>query len=224
MGTYNCFIVDDEPLAIEVIETYLSNISGFKVCGTSDNAMQAIELLKQHRVDLLFLDIEMPQMSGLQLIDAMTYQTKVVLTTAYRDYAVESYNYNVLDYLLKPISYERFLKALNKFLSTTPKNTEGKIIDIKADRQIFSINIKDILYFEGAKDYVKVCTKEKNYMTYQKLGYFEKLLANDGFIRIHKSYIISLKHIIKFSSQTVNVQGTSLPVGRLFKHNLCLLK
>lgn len=228
MSKYNCLIIDDEPIAIEIIETYLDDLKDFRVVGTGNNAIQALEFLKNNSVDLLFLDIEMPRINGLQMLSVLKYKPEVILTTAYRNYAVESYEHEVLDYLLKPISFERFLKGIDKFYrsKSSLQTRSEEPVEIKVDKKHLLLKPTELLYFEGASDYVKVHTVQKTYITYERLSNFETLLKTRSFLRIHRSYIVNLAKIEKYSSQEVVLGEMCLPVGRRYKENLlkCMKK
>lgn len=222
MSRYSCLIVDDEPIAVEIIETYLNDLREFCVAGTRNNALEALEFLKNNPVDLLFLDIEMPRINGLQLLSVIKNKPEVVLTTAYRNYAVESYEYEVLDYLLKPISFERFLKAIDKFHRRKAEIDQGthETLQIKVDKQYLQIKLSELIYVEGASDYVKIHTVHKTFITYDKLSNLEIRLKPKGFVRIHKSYLVALEKIDRYSWQEVVLGSIQLPVGRRFKDDL----
>lgn len=222
MTHYSCLIVDDEPIAVEIIETYINDLNELHVAGTSNNALEALEFLKDNPVDLLFLDIEMPRINGLQLLSALKNKPEVILTTAYRYYAVESYEHEVLDYLLKPISFERFLKAIDKFYRkmASLETESDEILQIKVDKHFLHINVSELLYIEGASDYVKIHTQHKTYITYEKMSNLEVILTPKGFVRIHKSYMVALNRIVRYSWQEVVLGDVQLPVGRRFKENL----
>ncbi|MCP4459778.1 MAG: response regulator transcription factor [Cytophagales bacterium] len=222
-----CMIIDDEPLAIEVLESYVSRLDELQLVATSTNAIKAFELLKKQSVDLLFLDIQMPKLNGIEFLKVLDPAPKVIFTTAYREYALESYDLNVLDYLLKPISFERFLKAINKMpnselaldISEQPHEVdEEPYIFMKADRKMVKVILKDICYIESLKDYIRIKTEnEKDVVSLQKMSYMEEKLPHDLFLRIHRSYIVPIKKIDAFSSQGVQINGQEIPIGRNYK-------
>lgn len=219
MGKYNCYILDDEPLAIKVIEQHLSKLDAFNICGTSTEPLDAFQELKKLQPDLLFLDIEMPDLNGLELIEALQKKPKVIVTTAYREYAVESFELDVLDYLVKPISLNRFIKAVDKFLSLQQmaEGTEPQFILVKANRKTHRVDLEDILYVEGVKDYVKIVLKQEQLLTKISIGNFMKELPESAFIRIHKSFIVAKNKITAYTAHDVEIGTLELPIGRVYK-------
>ncbi|MEQ9169329.1 MAG: LytTR family DNA-binding domain-containing protein [Fulvivirga sp.] len=222
-----CIIVDDEPLAIEIIESYVNRLDDLEIVATCTNALKAFEILQKEQVDLMFLDIEMPKLTGIDFVKTLKNPPKIILTTAYRDYALESYELDVVDYLLKPISFERFLVALQKAYKNDaePSNgitsgTEGEYIYLKADKKMVKVMLNDIHYIESLKDYIRVKTADKDVITHQKISYLEEKLPDDSFIRIHRSFIVPLKKIESYSSSTIEVPGKELPIGRLYKNKV----
>lgn len=222
MKKYKCYIVDDEPLAINVIEQHLSRLGQFEICGTSTDPVEAFNQLKNLHPDLLFLDIEMPELSGLELIEAMETKPEVIITTAYRDYAVESFEHNVLDYLVKPIPFPRFLKAMDKFLqkkegAETMEPVSSTHLFVKADRKTIKVDLQDILYIEGVKDYVKIVLPDQKILTKVSIGNFQELLPPNQFLRIHKSFIVAKNKITAFTAHDVEIGKTEIPIGRVYK-------
>lgn len=220
-----CIIVDDEPLAIEIIESYVERLDNLEVVATCNNAIQAFEILQNQEVDLMFLDIQMPKLTGIDFVKTLKNPPKIILTTAYRDYALESYELDVVDYLLKPISFDRFLVALQKAyknekseLTYSTSEAGEEYIYLKADKKMVKVMLHDILYIESLKDYIRVKTAEKDVITHQKISYLEEKLPDDLFIRIHRSFIVPLKKIESYSSSTIEVPGKELPIGRLYKN------
>lgn len=218
-------VVDDEPLAIKILENYIAQLPHeLELVATARNGLEAFELLQQHPVDLLFLDIQMPQLTGLELIKSIETQTKVVFTTAYRDYAVESYELNAFDYLLKPVALERFLKVIEKCKQarpTSPVRQESiahePFVFFKSDKKVFKVNVKHILYVESFKDFVVIHTTSEQIQTYQGISQIEQLLPEDAFLRIHRSFIVALEHIHSFSATAVQIGSVELPIGRTYK-------
>lgn len=226
-----CLIVDDEPLAIEVIASHLNKLEGIEVIATCDNALQAFEILQKRQVDLMFLDIQMPKLTGIDFLKTLTRPPKVIITTAYRDYALEGYELDVVDYLLKPISFERFLKAINKVYKTesifsTPVDAPAEAgsqeayIYLKADKKMVKVMMDDILYIESLKDYVRVKTKQKEVITHQKISYLEEKLPEDLFLRIHRSFMVAINKIETYTAVTIEVPGKELPIGRNYKNQV----
>ncbi len=229
-----CLIVDDEPLALDILENYIARLENVELVARCENAVEAFNYLKQKKVDILFLDIQMPKLTGIDFLKSINNPPHVIFTTAYREYALEGYELNALDYLLKPISFDRFLKAINKVyeinasqkqptdlinsLNAMPiSNYDESFMYLKEDKKMVRILLKDILYIESLKDYVRVKTKQKEVIAYQKISYLEEKLPVERFIRIHRSFIIALDKIEVFSSTEVEVAGKTIPIGRNYK-------
>lgn len=220
-------MLDDEPLALNVLESYIKQFQHLELVGKCTNPLEAIAILKNKPVDLLFLDIKMPVLNGISLLKTLSNPPKVILTTAYRDYAIESYDLNVLDYLLKPISLERFAIAINKYqpVSISGDNIHNslalsgdKFTYFKSNKKMIKVFFKDILWIESLKDYVKIKTADQIIVSYDRISYLEEKLPDDLFIRIHRSFIVGLNHIQAFSATSIQVHGTELPIGRLYKN------
>ncbi len=228
----NCIIVDDEPLAVEVLESYVERIAGLNLLASRNNAVQAFDILKEEQVDLIFLDIQMPKLNGIDFLKVLNPAPKVIFTTAYRDYAIESYELNVVDYLLKPIAFDRFLMAVNKAMEDSGpvhetvlepsinSNQDPPYIFLKADRKMVKIYLKDIIYIESLKDYVRIKTEEKEIISLQKISYLEQKLPEDCFMRIHRSFIVPIKKIKAFSNHSIEVGAKELPIGRNYKEKV----
>lgn len=223
-----CLIIDDEPLAIKLIRAHLSKLDSFEIAGECKNALKAIEFLKKEKIDLMFLDINMPEITGLDFLKTIPDPPYVIITTAYREYAIEGYDLDVVDFLLKPISFERFLKAINRYCNRTRstqtkeiKNSSvpavKKYVFIQDGKNIYKLPFEDIVYFEGYGEYVKVITTSKTYTVRESLTDFENKLSPDSFIRIHKSYIVSIQKITGFSAVHVFIKNTELPIGRIYR-------
>lgn len=223
MKKYKCYIVDDEPLALNVIEQHLAKFTGFEVCGKTTDAVEAVSQIKALQPDLLFLDIQMPEMTGLELIESMQHKPQIIITTAYREYAVEGFDLDVLDYLVKPIPFKRFVKAIDKFLDLytskplNPPPESPAFILVKADRKTLKITLDDIIYIEGIKDYVRIVLPGQKIMTKTSIGNFFEELPADRFIRVHKSFIVARGKITAWSAQNVELGGVEIPVGRTYK-------
>ena len=220
-----CIVVDDEPLAHQVLENFITRVEKLEWVAGFRNAMDAYNFLAEEKVDLIFLDIQMPQLSGINFAKNLKDAPQIIFTTAYRDYAVESYEVNALDYLVKPIAFDRFLKAiekLNSLESEAPQQDKADThIYLKADKKIFKVLVEDILYVESFKDYIVVHQNNgENITTYQSISQIEKNLNSDDFLRIHRSYLIALKHIHSFSATYVFIQDKELPIGRTYKERV----
>ena len=221
-----CVIVDDEPLAREILELYASHNEDLQLVGVCKSAEEVVVLLNKENVDVLFLDILMPGMSGMQLLKTMQNPPLVVFTTAYSQYAVEGFEVGAVDYLMKPISPKRFNASVEKIkeklllrkITEVPTNTINHIF-VRADYQDIKIMLNDILYIEGLKDYVKIVTTEKRIVTLTNIkGMLEKLPPND-FIRVHKSFIVSKKKIDTIKTGTVVIGDKEIPIGLTYKEN-----
>lgn len=220
-----CLIVDDEPPAIKIIENYLSKLSNIELVGTAGNAIEAIDILKNGHVDVLFLDVNMPEISGINLLKILKNPPSVILTTAYSEYALESYEYNVIDYLLKPIRFERFITAVEKARSAklasmgknavvnTPANFEFKINGVSR-----KIELNDILYIQSLGNYIKIFTAQKSYVALMTTKEAESFLPKTQFIRIHKSFIVNILKVEEHSNEFVQMPaGIKLPIGKIYK-------
>lgn len=227
----NCLVVDDEPPALEVLKKYIESIPSLILAGICVNAVEALAIIQQQPIDILFLDIQMPQILGTDFIRTLTNPPKIIFTTAYRKYAVEGFDLDAVDYLLKPISFERFLKAVNKIMKTSLKQpgysdstaaNENEIVNthihFRADRKILKVALDDILYFESLKDYIKVVTKSKTILTKHSISSLEENLPEAGFLRIHRSYIVAINKIEYFTNEIVGIAKQELPISRMYRH------
>lgn len=228
-----CLVIDDEPIAVGILEDYVKKVPFLELAGSYRSALKALEYLQNHSVDLLFLDIKMPDLSGIQFLKSLTSQPLVVFTTAYSEYAVESYDYQVVDYLLKPIDFDRFLKASNKALKqhqllkpgdvpTSPsiKETRDKAKDIillKSGTDYHPLQTDAILYVEGAGNYVFFYTPGKKVMALMSMKETLKKLPADQFMRIHKSYIVNFRKIDVIETDQVKIGETNIPIGETYK-------
>lgn len=218
----SCVIVDDEPLAIEVLDGFLKKIPNVEVLAKFNEALQVIEFLNQTTVDFLFLDIEMPNLSGIELIKTLKNPPFVIITSANKDYAIESFELDVVDYLLKPLTLERVVKAINKLNDLVhhfekSQEVNSDFIFLKENKRMVKVNIQDILFIESLKDYVKVVTRDKTVVTKQNLSEFERILSPMEFVRVHKSYIIPLSKVDAFSSSIIEIGLFEIPIGRTYK-------
>lgn len=226
-----CIIVEDEPIAVEILETYINNLPGLELTAKCKNAVDAFRVLQNSSFDLMFLDIHMPQISGLEFLKTLSNPPKIIITTAHRKYAIEGFEFDVVDYLLKPISFERFMKAIDKYYQrsktalaanyelSAPQNEEP-FVYVKADRKVIKILLKDILYLESMKDYVIIFLKDKKIVTKDHISFFEHLLPQNMFLRIHRSYIVSISKISSVTKTSVEVSNKELPISRNYKNNV----
>ncbi|MCV9388219.1 LytR/AlgR family response regulator transcription factor [Reichenbachiella ulvae] len=218
-----CIAVDDEPLALEIIESYVEKMECLELVGQFRNAVKAFDFLQSGaEVDLIFLDIQMPQLTGIEFLKSLHHKPKVILTTAYRDYALEGFELEVLDYLLKPISFDRFMKGVSKYKAIMPEEVqlateEDTFIFFKSDKKNIKIRLKDILYIESIKDYVKILTPEKEVVTHQKISELELKLPESDFIRVHRSFIVNIPKIECYSASEIEMLDHSVPIGRNYK-------
>jgi DNA-binding LytR/AlgR family response regulator len=224
-----CIIVDDEPLAIEILESYVAKVDQLQLVSTFRNAVSAFTFLQQNQVDLIFLDIQMPKLSGIDFLKTLKDPPKVIFTTAFRDYAIQGFELEIVDYLLKPIPFDRFLKAVAKVLhqpSTpppVPQKHDGlgdNYVYFKVDKKMIKTKMADVLYIESIKDYVKVKTQEKEIVTQQKISYLEESLPREQFLRIHRSFIVNLEKIDAYSATDVEIGKHSIPIGRNYKNDV----
>jgi DNA-binding LytR/AlgR family response regulator len=225
----NCLAVDDEPPALDVVTRYIGAVPHLYLAGACANAVQALALLQLHSVDLIFLDIQMPQILGTQFLRTMKSPPKVIFTTAYRKFAVEGFELDAVDYLLKPITFERFLKAVNKVMDLPahemptpipPRKLAPEFIHIRADRKMQKVAITDIIYIESLRDYCKIVTSSKKIITRQPISSIENSLPADSFIRIHRSYLVSIDKIESYTNELVEMAQQELPIGRMYRHDV----
>lgn len=223
---FKYLIVDDEPFARKLIAAHASKIEGLELIGECGNAIEAANQLRNKSVDLVFLDIQMPEMTGLQFVGTLKNPPAIILTTAFRNYAPEAFDLNVIDYLLKPISFERLLKSVNKYFDielrktnsiTSVSSHEQRFVHIKADRKIYKVLESEVLYIESLNDYVKVHLKDKVLVTHENISTLEEKLPFPPFVRIHRSFIINSSWVKTISNEGIGLYGKELPLGRAFK-------
>lgn len=217
-----CVIIDDEVLAINVIENHLKNFDHVEIVATFTNPLKAFRILEQEKVDVIFLDINMPQMTGFTFIENLNYKPLIVITTAYREYAVKSFELDVLDYLVKPIPFNRFLKTMNKiyqqvYISNTSSDSnlqQEPHIFLKVNKKLIKVNLNDILFVESLKDYIKVITAVGDYVVHKSLTAITEELPQSNFMRIHRSFTISINKIEAIEGNTVEIANRKIPIGR----------
>jgi DNA-binding LytR/AlgR family response regulator len=219
-----CLLVDDEPLAIQLLQKHIAQLPFFEVADVCANAVRALEVLNQQPIDLLFLDIRMPQLSGLELLRNLHRPPRTILTTAYREYALDGFDLDVIDYLLKPVTFDRFFKSVERYLRMNNQplthvlsSSEPQFIYLKSGYKYFKLDLQQVFYVESRKDYIRVITKEKVIVSKYKLSDLEKELEGKGFLRIHRSYIVNLRHVTAFTASDLEVDGQQLPIGDSYK-------
>jgi len=224
----NCIIVDDEPVAREILENHLARIESMNVVASCKSAIEAFQIINTQPVDLIFLDINMPDISGLSFARSMSKEYKVIFTTAYREYAVEGFDLRAVDYLLKPISFERLLQGVNKFFEEGPATLPGQSGDIhiekedfmfvRSDRKMVKVNFKDIVFIESLSDYIKIhLGGSKVLVTRDTLSNIEARLPVSDFIRVHRSFMVSLHKINSFTSDTIEIGKHEIPISRSYR-------
>jgi DNA-binding LytR/AlgR family response regulator len=218
-----CLIVEDEPIARDILRSYIARLESLELAGEVGDAVSAGPFLQSHPVDLLFLDIKMPRMSGLELLRDLKVKPKVIIVSAYRDYALDAYDLDVIDYLLKPVTYERFLKAVEKATSpergTSPKEKdEPRHLYIKGNKQLQKVFVDKILFLESQRDYVCIhMVGEHDVTTRQTITYFEDLLPEQKFLRVHRSFMVAVDKVTSIESTRLHIGGHVIPIGRQFK-------
>ncbi|AEW03447.1 DNA-binding response regulator [Niastella koreensis] len=226
MHRYNCIIVEDEPLAAEVIKDYIEQVPFLQLKGICTDALYAMDLLQKEYIDLVFLDIHLPKLKGLDFIKALKKPPQIIITSAYQEYALQGYELNVVDYLLKPIEFNRFLMAVNKLkergngdaLPVLPAAaTERAALFFNVSKKRVKIYIDEILFIESLKEYIRITTKEKSILTKFQLGQIEEMLAKNGFLRVHRSFLVAKSKIDAFSATDVEINGEQIPIGRSYK-------
>ncbi len=227
-----CLIVDDEPLARDLMRSHISKLENFQIVAECGDAMKALQELHKNPVDLMFMDIQMPQITGIEFLKTLKNPPRVIITTAYREYALDGFELDVVDYLLKPITFERFLKSVNKYYQanldegpgmapaySATQNDEA-FIYVKENKKVMKVHLSEILYIEGLSEYVQIYTDSRKIITKCSMNHMEEKLPEEGFMRIHKSFIVSLSKIEAFTSSSIDVPGKELPIGRSYKNSV----
>ena len=228
-----CLVIDDEQPAKDIIQKYIAGVESLELAGSCNNAVEALSFLQSNTVDLLFLDIQMPHILGTNFIRTLKNPPKVIFITAYRKYAVEGFELDAVDFLMKPISFDRFLKAVNKVLELNlqknikeadkpddAKEAAQPFLYFRSDRKMVKVLFNDILYIEGLRDYIRIYTTTKTIVTKHQLASLQEMLPADAFLRIHRSYIISVSKIDSYDADIIEIAKKELPIGRLFKHDV----
>ena len=224
----HCLLIDDEPPALRVLAAHISNINGLEIVGQCRNAIEALDVLHQKAVDVIFLDIKMPKILGTEFLKNLSHPPKVIFVTAYHDYAVEGYELDAVDYLVKPVSFERFVRAIAKLkrmlgqesvsLNNDYNPNPEAFVYLKVDKQMQKVLINDIVYIESWKDYIKLFQSNgKSLLVKQSISAMENLLSEHKFLRVHRSYLVSVNKISGYNALSVQVQSTEIPIGRLYK-------
>ncbi|MFL5741172.1 MAG: LytR/AlgR family response regulator transcription factor [Flavisolibacter sp.] len=229
----NCLVIDDEPPARDILKKYISGVELLHLAGECSNAVETLSFLQGHAVDLLFLDIKMPHILGTSFLRTLKNPPRIIFTTAFRKYAVEGFDLNAVDFLLKPISFERFLQAVNKIMQvdiavTGNSNPQNDLLSdqsrpflyFRVDRKMVKVFLEDILLIESLKDYIKVTTVNKVIVAKQSISALEEILPKDAFIRTHRSYIIAINKIDSYNTDMIDIGKREIPIGRLFRHEV----
>jgi DNA-binding LytR/AlgR family response regulator len=222
MKPYKCIIIEDEPIAAEILRDYISEVSFLNLVGVHSNALTALDFLKDNSVDLIFLDINLPKLKGLDFLKSLKNPPAVIITTAYEEYALKGYEFNVLDYLLKPIEFSRFLQAVNKleFKSVNPffvEESKELFMQLSINKKLVRVNLSEILFIESKREYLHIQTIEKEIICKMQISEIEKILDALKFIRIHRSFIVAKDKVDVISLTELEVKGVKLPVGRSYR-------
>lgn len=221
----NCLIVDDEAIAREIIATHLSKLNNINIVASCSHAMEALNVMRTHNIDLIFLDINMPEISGISFAKSINKNHKIIFTTAYREYAIEGFELQAVDYLLKPISFERLLKAVNTYFEVYHKSqTESQELKestefmfVRADRRMLKVGFNDIYYIESYSDYIKIHLINETIVTRETISAIEAKLPTNNFLRIHRSYIVATNKITAFTNEHINICNKALTISRSYK-------
>lgn len=216
----NCIIIEDEPLALERTKNYVLRLPHLNLLSSFESGVEALTFLKQNKVDLIFLDINMDELSGIQLLESTKIESEVIITTAYNEYALKGFDLNVTDYLLKPFTFERFIQAVDKAQDNLSKGNvvqEKKFIFVKTEYRLEKLSLSEILYIEGMRDYRRIHTNEKKIMTLQTFKDFEKEIPQSVICRVHKSYMVSLDKIVSVERDRIRIKDVLIPISETYK-------
>ena len=220
MDRYSCIIIEDEPLALERTKSFVNKIPFLNLCGTFENALDGLAYLKANKVDLLFLDINMDELSGIELLESSKIDSQVIITTAYQEYAIKGYELNVTDYLLKPFTFDRFLKAVNKAQENNIQpiaTNQQDFIFVKTENKLVKIDLCDILFIEGMRDYRRIHTINKRIMTLQNFSELEQIIPSNIVCRVHKSYMVGINKIESIERMRIKVSNQIIPISETYK-------
>ena len=230
MRKISCVIVDDEPMARVVLASFVDKIPNLELVKSCKNAMEAFEVVNQQKIDIFFLDINMPDISGLSLAKSINQKSKIIFTTAYREYAVDGFNLQAVDYLLKPIPFDRFLQAINRYfegvyfieneIKTEESTLKNDFIFVRSERKMVKINFDEILYIESLSDYIKIYLADNISTTRETISNIETKLPTNNFLRIHRSYIVNLKKVVSYTNEFVEIGKKAIPISRTYKENV----
>lgn len=230
MPKVKCLITDDEPVAREIVKSFVQKIPDLELVGECKNVSETLEILNKEDIQLLFLDINMPEISGLTLAKSIQSKTKIIFTTAYREYAVEGFDLQVVDYLLKPISFDRFFKAVRQFFDlyvskenlnqTITNSKKEEFIFVRSERKMVKINFDDIIHIESLSDYIKIHLKDQVVVTRETINNIESKLPKESFLRTHRSFIVSLARITSYTNEFVELDKKAIPISRSYKENV----
>jgi DNA-binding LytR/AlgR family response regulator len=227
-----CLVIDDEPLARDLMRSHIEKLENIEIVAECGDAMKALQELRNQPVDLMFMDIQMPQITGIEFLKTLKHPPKVIITTAYREYALDGFELDVVDYLLKPITFERFLKSINKYYQLTQEEiqniapaasfslAEDAFIYVKENKKVIKLHLDEILYIEGLSEYIQIYTARRKIITKTSMTNIHEKLPDNGFMRIHKSFIVSLTKIEAFTTTSIDVPGKELPIGRSYKNSV----
>lgn len=224
----NCVIVDDEPMAREILTSFVEKTPNLNLIASCKSAVEALQIAQNNLVDLFFLDINMPEITGLSLAKIINKKSHIIFTTAYREYAVDGFDLQATDYLLKPISFDRFLQAIQRITqkdqiqqnnNSETENTKDFIF-IRVERKMVKINFSDILYIESLSDYIKIHTQKETFVTRETISNIETKLPNNNFIRTHRSFIVSLSKISSYTTETIEIENKAIPISRSYKDSV----
>jgi DNA-binding LytR/AlgR family response regulator len=220
MDKYSCIIIEDEPLALERTKSFVGKIPFLNLCGTFENALDGLSYLKSNKVDLLFLDINMDELTGIELLESSKIESQVIITTAYQEYAIKGYELNVTDYLLKPFTFDRFLKAVNKAQENIVQpilTPQQDFIFVKTENRLEKINLSEILFIEGMRDYRRIHTISKKIMTLQNFSELEQIIPSNLVCRVHKSYMVGINKIDSIERMRIKVSNQIIPISETYK-------
>lgn len=227
-----CLVIDDEPLARDLMRSHISKLDNFEIVGECSDAMKALQKLRDEKVDLMFMDVHLPQITGFEFLKILKHRPKVIVTTAHKEYALEGFELDVVDFLLKPIPFDRFLKSVNKYYELIENETEPAqiiadsspneeaFIYVKENKKVIRVNLSEILYVEGLSEYVQIFTEKRKIVTKSSMTDLAGKLPVDGFLRIHKSFIVATAHVEAFTSGCVDLPGKQIPIGRSYKNSV----
>ena len=227
-----CIAVDDEPPALEVMKKYIESVQTLELVATCSDAIDAINILQQQSIDLIFLDIKMPEILGTDFVKTLKNPPKIIFTTAYRKFALEGFELDAVDYLLKPISFDRFLKDVNKLVDmrvvkhtsalsfAKPRQEISEVVYFRSNRKMIKVELDEILFVESLKDYIKVVTKNRAIVTKHSISSLEENLPKDRFLRIHRSYIVAIDKIESYTNETIEISKKELPISRMYRYGV----